>query len=221
VTYAPGSAGAAAYRNTQMPGQQLPEGVAFNRDGSVTVRGPDARKESFGKTLGEAHAKNLLERFEKAQAAATSIENAAESKRLLDSGIIAGSGANWQLALNKALQEYGIVSDNPKVTNTEAFAISRATDVLTMIKSLGAGTAISNADLRFTERVAAGDITLEPDTIRTVLQLQDKYARRLVEKFNRDIAKVPTPFDMTVRMPEAAQPGGSGVTSSGVKWSIK
>lgn len=220
VVYPPGSPGA---QNFQPPpvapstgpspapvapptGGQLPQGAAVNPDGSVILRGPDTNQETFGKSLAELNAKAFMERRKVASDAATTIASTKDAVDLLDKGIISGTGAALRLSLGKALGLAGL-SDAETVANTEAFLASRAKDVMSMIGALGAGTAISNADLRFTERAAAATNTLDEKSIREIFRLQDEYGRRLIEKFNKDAEKVNpglSPYPLTVEMPPTA-----------------
>lgn len=221
VTYPPGSSGAAAYANAGR-NSALPAGVTANPDGSVTVRGPSSNEEAFGKSLGELNAKNFMDRRQTALDAATSLDTTAEAKRLLNSGIVSGPFSDWKLKFDRVLGDNGIAA------NTEAFVATQGKQVGTIIKMFGSGTGLSNADREYAERIAGGKIDNLEEALRKIMDINERASRNVINKFNEDASQVPSglsPYPLAVKMPTGTPPaegaGRSGVTSSGIRWSIK
>jgi hypothetical protein len=71
-----------------------------------------------------------------------------------------------------------------KVAATELFLINRAKQVLPLIGQLGSGTAISDSDRKFIEKIVAGDIGLNENTIMEVIRIESQYARDAINKNN-------------------------------------
>lgn len=136
------------------------------------------------KGLETAFAPALSQAYEKAAAAQETLVNTKQIKSLVDQGIITGTGADVRLGFAKALATAGL-TDGEDVANTETFITQMGRNVLNLVKGLGAGSGISNADLKFAERVAAGDITLNEGTIRRVLDIQERASKSHIAGYNK------------------------------------
>lgn len=124
--------------------------------------------------------KNFGELQSKANDAVNSLNNAQEALDLLNSpkGIYTGalgpafkeidkwayafSGGNWDIA---------------KAANSEAYVSSRVKEVANRIKDFGAGTGLSDADREYAALAAAGKLNLTEESIRTIIGLEQKAAR--------------------------------------------
>ena len=160
---------------------------------------------ALAKSLGGEVAKNLVERRTAAQEARTSLESSTEARKLLDSGVISGFGADWIVGFNKALQQAGFHASDDATANTEAFVATRAQEVGRIIKLFGAGTGLSDADREFATKAAAGQITLNEASIRRILDINEKAARNVIENFNRDAKAIDAqklvPFPLAIELP--------------------
>ena len=102
----------------------------------------------------------------KIPAAQASISNARRS--LVDESMFTGGTANVELSMKKLAAAIGMPLD-PRVNATETFKSYMAGVVAQARQALVGGANISNADLAAAERAAAGDITLERGSIKSVL----------------------------------------------------
>lgn len=133
--------------------------------------------------------KSVEERADQARSAASALPSFAEAKRLLDSGqIILGIGADQRLALSKIGALLGL--DPTIAANTETFRSVVAPQVLALVKGLGSGSGISNADREFAERAAAGNIALEPEAIKRMMDIGERAARLSVQRHNALVDRV-------------------------------
>lgn len=100
--------------------------------------------------------------------------------------IYTGKLAPVQLALMDIGKTLGVISPEQEdaVVATQTFMINRAKQVLPLIKALGSGTAISDKDREFIEKIVAGDISLSLETIKRVIQIENEYATKAVSKSN-------------------------------------
>lgn len=157
--------------------------------------------------LGEGLGKQLIEGRQAAQDAVLSLQSNAEAKKLLDSGIITGAGANIKLTLGKALQTIGVnMSDDP-ISNSEAYISSRALETGRLIKNFGSGTGLSDADREYAMKAAGGSISLNETSIRKILDINERASRNLIARHNASVDKLPPgylDYDMHVAPPEAA-----------------
>jgi hypothetical protein len=128
-------------------------------------------------------------RADEARAAAQSLPSFAEARRLGNSGnIILGQGADLQVGLQKLAGVLGY--DTSAASNSETFRSAIAPTVLALVKGLGAGSGISNADREFAEKAAGGNINLEPATIKRLLDIGERAARAKVDGHNRMVDSV-------------------------------
>jgi hypothetical protein len=128
----------------------------------------------------------FLELHEQAGVAQKILKINADSMDVLDKGIVSGFTAPLQLEILRIGKALDILPQDleDKVAATELFMISRAKQVLPLIKALGSGTAISDKDREFIEKVVAGDVSLDADTIREVVRIENVYAMDAIEKNN-------------------------------------
>ena len=130
------------------------------------------------KTYGEVHTK--------ATDAQRLLELNYVSQDMLDKGLISGKMGEFSLQTRKLLGAMGLSSDemDSMVGNTEAFFAFRGRAVAEIIKAFGAGTGLSDKDREYAAKIAGGEITLEPQSIQNLLELERKYASMAIAKNN-------------------------------------
>jgi hypothetical protein len=123
-------------------------------------------------------------------AAANQLRATQEAKIALDApgGIISGFRAGDRLAMQKFATLFGI--DPAKVQNTETFRAAMKPAVLEIVKGLGSGVSISNADRAFAEKASGGDIDLNEGSIRSILNIAEAKARYQIEQHNQFVDKI-------------------------------
>lgn len=166
---------------------------------NVNVGGGD-----FTKQLGESLGKDFAERRTRATDAAASLTANNEARQLLDSDIITGFGAEYITNVGKALSQIGFNVADDAIANTEAFVASRAQEVAAIIKQFGAGTGLSDADRVFAEKAAGGQITMNKESIRRILDINDRASRNIIKLYNKDAEQIDpetVPFPLTVEAP--------------------
>ena len=106
--------------------------------------------------------------------------------------IYTGKLAPVQLALMDIGKTLGVISPEQQdaVVATQTFMINRAKQVLPLIKALGSGTAISDKDREFIEKIVAGDISLSLETIKRVIQIENEYATKAISKSNAALERL-------------------------------
>jgi hypothetical protein len=101
-----------------------------------------------------------------------------EMEGLLDGGdVISGMGAELRLGGERALALTGDERAKSRVAATEAWQNLTKRQVLPLVKQLGTGSGITDADRKFTEAIVAGDIELSEATMRRVIGI----GRRQIE----------------------------------------
>jgi len=123
------------------------------------------------KAMAQEEAKSWKEKREKMEEARTIIRSNYEQRRLLDSGILSGLGADWRLFLERAKAYVGDEEAQKLVARTESFVLAAGNKVGILIKQFGAGTGLSDEDRRIAYQLAAGDITLNEETLREILRI--------------------------------------------------
>lgn len=124
-----------------------------------------------------------------ANAAMTGFNAIREAKSAVDQGIISGSFANQQLALQKIGAALG-VTEPAKIVNTETFRSAIAPQVAATMKATVGSTQISNADREFAEKAAAGSITLDEASIKRLLDIMERSGTAIIQRHMDKLNKV-------------------------------
>lgn len=126
-----------------------------------------------------------------ATAARDEISAIHRSREQLDAagGIFSGSASEIRLKVAKAAELLG-VPNTDKIANTEAFSAAIGSRVLALVKGLGSGAGISNADRAFAEKMAGGNINLDETSIRRILDIGEKAARSKIDTHNANAGKI-------------------------------
>jgi len=140
-----------------------------------------------GSPLVKGITDNILETSKAAESAAETIRNVQTARTEFDAGIVSGIQAPVELQLRKVLTAFGV--NDPKVSATEAFRARMSPVVLELVRGLGAGTSISNADREFAEKAAGGDITLDNASIARLLEITDRMAREKLQRSNQRVSR--------------------------------
>jgi hypothetical protein len=112
--------------------------------------------------------------------------------KLINSGVITGTGAEARLAIGKALNLAGD-SDSETIANTEALVTELAGTTLDAIKGsgLGSGQGFTDKDRQFLQDAKAGRIPLESSTIRRIATLNHRAAVKSAERWNKRVKEIP------------------------------
>lgn len=143
-------------------------------------------------TLARQGSEELAKLRTAAQTQADSIARIHMLRQGLDDGIYSGRAADWQLGAAKIATASGLAGQQLKDTvgRTEAFQSFVGSQVMEMARQLGANP--SNADREYAQKVAAGDIKLDENSIRRILDQNEKMARTEIQRYNdRASAVVP------------------------------
>ena len=164
---------------------------------------------------------NFLELNAQAQTAEKILRINRDSMEVLDKGIVSGFTAPIQLEVMRIGKAMGILPEDmeDKVAATELFMISRAKQVLPLIKALGSGTAISDKDREFIEKVVAGNIALDEKTIREVIRIESQVAMDAINANNSALDTLNrvegTKLDNSVYQSLYIQPPAMSITQQG------
>jgi hypothetical protein len=137
--------------------------------------------------LIEGVSKQIVEQRKGAHVASSQVIPAIhDARKALDAGVFSGAFAQGKVDLQKIGGLFGLSTE--QAANTEVLRSSIGSGVLAHIKELGANP--SNADRDYIEKVQGGQIALEENSIRRILDIQEKYARQAIKNFNRDAEKL-------------------------------
>ena len=116
----------------------------------------------------------------------------ANSRSLMEEGIITGAGANFLAGMASIGVQLGIVPQGVEDTlvATQTFMAERGKQVLALLGSgdVGAGTGISDKDVQFMKEVAGQQITLNKETLARIMRIEEKAARNAIAKSNSRLA---------------------------------
>lgn len=122
--------------------------------------------------------------YQTAKDATRTIRNAERAERLLAEGINSGQLANVNQFMQRAYIALGGDPANTNVAATEEFFASRAAEVATKIKAFGAGTGLSDKDLKFTESMVGADRTMTKEGIARIIYYDKILAQEEVRLYN-------------------------------------
>jgi hypothetical protein len=129
--------------------------------------------------------------------------------------MIAGAGADFLVNLNQGLKTAGIDAGfADAAANSQAFAANMAANVGKLIKQFGAGTGLSDTDLKFAKDMAGGRVTLDAKAINKILDINERAARNTITRHNKDVKGIKTNIPLEVEMPSAdAAPAAAPVSA--------
>jgi hypothetical protein len=163
------------------------------------------QESAFESGLGKGQADRIIASQVAAQDAAAIIDTVKTGRDIMKSGMITGKGADFLVNLNQALKTAGIDSGYADAAaNSQAFAANMAGNVGRLIKQFGAGTGLSDADREFATDMAGGRISLDDKAINKILNINEKAARNIITRHNKDVKGVKTNIPLEVEMPPAA-----------------
>jgi hypothetical protein len=150
---------------------------------SVSVQVQTNAQNELYKGMTGDFVKEIGEHRKRADSALSQLQTVDTARDLLDRGVITGTGANFRLGLHRALSTAGLVNGD-KVENTEAFMATMGRQTLDLVKGLGAGSGISNADREYAEKIAGGNIDMSEAGIRRLLDINDRASRASIDSYN-------------------------------------
>jgi hypothetical protein len=171
----------------------------------VNVRLPEQEK-AFEGELGKGQAKKVIDDKAAAEDAKGIITTVQEGRRLLQSGVITGFGADFLTSVGAALNQAGVNFAEDAVANTQAFSANMAANVGRIIKQFGAGTGLSNADREYAEKMAGGKVTLDRKAIERILDINERMARNVISLHNKNVSGIKTNVPLTVDVPSKFSP---------------
>lgn len=129
--------------------------------------------------------------YKAADAAKDEISAIHRSREQLDApgGIFSGAAGEVRLKVAKVAEMLGVPNAD-RIANTEAFGSAIGSRVLALVKGLGSGAGISNADRAFAERMAGGNINLDEQSIRKILEIGERAARAKIDTHNANAGKI-------------------------------
>jgi hypothetical protein len=165
------------------------------------------QEKAFESELGKENVKDIKATQGKARDAAEIIDVVHQGRKLLDSGVITGVGADYLTKFGQALSQIGFDESEDKVANTQAYTSLMANNVGKLIKQFGSGTGLSDADREFATAMAGGKIGLNEKAIRRILDIQERQARWTISRHNQSVKGVKSMIPLTVEMPAAYTKG--------------
>lgn len=220
VLQTPGLGGApvsvGTYADVALPAAVEEQKKRIAKAGASNINLP-AQEKAFESELGKGQAENLLKSKTAAQDAASIIETVNTGRDIMKSGMITGAGADFLVNLNQGLKTAGIDAGYADASaNSQAFAANMAANVGKLIKQFGAGTGLSDEDRKFATDMAGGRISLDPKAIQKILTINEKGARNVIARHNKDVKGIKTNIPLEVELPpeiKVAPPAANVVTN--------
>lgn len=181
----------------------------------TTVSLPPQEK-AFETELGKEQAGSIIKNRTAAQDAVSIIDTVRTGRDIMKSGMITGAGADFLVNLNQGLKTVGIDAGYADAAaNSQAFTANMAGNVGKLIKQFGAGTGLSDADREFAKDMAGGRISLDAKAINRILDINERAARNVIARHNKDVKGIKTNIPLEVEMPpEIKAPAASNAVTN-------
>jgi hypothetical protein len=181
----------AAYPKNDYPGgyaQWLKENKPAGTTVNVNTKGAGAMADALGGERGKA----ISALHEAAQTAPQTIERAERVKELLQTEPYTGDLAEWKLRIGKRAKALGFDYAGDDLSNTEMLARELGQNVLDSVKSSGlAGSqGLTEGERKFLLQIVGGTIELDENTLPRVAELNQKMARKTMERWNAEAARI-------------------------------
>jgi len=175
-----------------------------------------AQEKAFETELGKEQAGSIIKNRTAAQDAASIIDTVKTGRDIMKSGMITGAGADFLVNLNQGLKTVGIDAGYADAAaNSQAFTANMAGNVGKLIKQFGAGTGLSDADREFAKDMAGGRISLDAKAINRILDINERAARNVIARHNKDVKGIKTNIPLEVEMPpEFKTPAAANVVTN-------
>tara|TARA_R100000234_G_scaffold25916_1_gene15002 strand:- start:2881 stop:4332 length:1452 start_codon:yes stop_codon:yes gene_type:complete len=170
----------------------VPDNAVLSETGDTTninINDQAANLEALGKENAKAVVETLTKNKNVNNDKVAILESLDRQIKLLDEGIITGTGANVQTAIAGLLAKTGFISSNT-VEATQTFIANAAELTANEIKAFGAGTGLSDADREFALNMVAGNIALTEGALRRILKIRAQIARSQIERNNAQFDKL-------------------------------
>lgn len=170
--------------------------MELKKAGGTIVNIPNFAEKTFAGGLAEDQAKKFSVLQTNAEKAPDVLANVAASKKILQSKkFFSGTPANLQLEMANAADALGLggADTKTKAANTQTLITNAASTTLDNIagSGLGAGQGFTDKDLRFLQDAKSFRINMNDENIRRILDLQERAAKKSVERYNQRLQTLP------------------------------
>jgi hypothetical protein len=206
---------AGIYADVPLPALVEEQKKRIAKAGASNINLP-AQEKAFEGELGKGQAEDLIKSRAAARDAASIIDTVKTGRDIMGSGMITGAGADFLVNLNQGLKTAGIDSGYADAAaNSQAFTANMAGNVGKLIKQFGAGTGLSDADREFAKDMAGGRISLDAKAINKILDINERAARNVITRHNKDVKGIKTNIPLEVELPpETKTPAAKNVVTN-------
>jgi hypothetical protein len=197
---------AGIYADVPLPAAVEEQKKRIAKAGASNINLPPQEK-AFEGELGKGQADDLIKSRAAARDASSIIDTVKTGRDIMKSGMITGAGADFLVNFNQGLKTAGIDSGYADAAaNSQAFTANMAGNVGKLIKQFGAGTGLSDADREFAKDMAGGRISLDAKAINKILDINERAARNVITRHNKDVKGIKTNIPLEVEMPPEDKP---------------
>lgn len=156
-------------------------GVEKDRAMAEETRLKNAATVAFGNVPDDIR-KELFASKKVAQSSVQSLNAAQEANAALQAGIISGAGADWKLVGAKFLSGMGFTGKElqDKIANTETFQASMQPIIASILHQTSGTSQLSEGELMFARQMAAGKISLDPESFPRIMAIIQKASTNTV-----------------------------------------
>ena len=139
-------------------------------------------REKFGNQDPEQVYKELATSRAQAKSGADALTASHAAMKAFNQGAITGTGANQKLDVAKLFTAMGLVDKHDLIANTETFKSAMQPVVAAILHQTSGTSQLSEGELAFAKAAAAGNITLDPKSIRDLMTIIDKRSKEVLDE---------------------------------------
>jgi hypothetical protein len=196
-------------RNAKLPPWKQAQSADYQgaADAQPQRMGFAAGQSTAQRTAAEVNPKLQLETLQKSYddtlKANDSLQYIDVARKAVNNGTTAGILANPALMAARVGTAFGI-TDPKYASNPQVFMAMAGRQTMSVIKNLGSGSGISDADREYAAKAMGGDIRLDKDSINRLLDINERAVKRSVELHNTRVDQasasgVPSVFDYHIQ----------------------
>lgn len=195
--------------------------IEWRQNGSLVTVNTGDEAPVAGNNIFHNDARYIREELNAAQEEAVGLRTALEAtwnaRNLIEQGMVTGFGADFRLNMARAADFLGLggADEKAKIANTESFIAETGQLVGQVIKQFGAGTGLSDADREYARKISAGEIALNEQSLRKILEIRERAFTAAAQAYNDRldaVGEVYTGVDRYFRRIDVEPPKNDWVT---------
>jgi hypothetical protein len=155
--------------------------IAKEQEQLVAAQKANQLREQFGNMPPDEVFKRVTASQQEARSAARGLQASDAAMDAFGKGAITGFGADAKLNVAKLFSSLGLVDKGNVIANTETFRAAMQPVIAAILHQTSGTSQLSEGELYFARQAAAGNISLDPQSITQLMSIIDKRSREILK----------------------------------------